>query len=92
MDKEKAVRRLTEVVRRKDLTGPTERPCSAWLWRYGDDLGGLPQHLPRKVQPPAPEFKGFTRQKAKTPRGCRKNGVRKMKLRLAANSGASFAP
>jgi hypothetical protein len=45
---EAAVRRPTEVVRRKHLTLATERTYCAWLRRYCDFRKGLPLHLPSK--------------------------------------------
>jgi integron integrase len=45
MNTEKAVARLTEVIRRKHLTLATERSYCAWLRRYCDSLKGLPAHL-----------------------------------------------
>ena len=46
MNADEAVRRLTEVVRRKHLALATERTYCAWLRRYCDFLKGLPLHLP----------------------------------------------
>jgi integron integrase len=46
MNADDAVRRLTEVVRRKHLALATERTYCAWLRRYCDFLKGLPSHLP----------------------------------------------
>ena len=46
MNTDEAVRRLTEVVRRKHLALATERTYCAWLRRYCDFLKGLPLHLP----------------------------------------------
>jgi integron integrase len=45
MNAEKAVVRLTEVIRRKHLALATERSYCAWLRRYCDYLKGLPAHL-----------------------------------------------
>jgi site-specific recombinase XerD len=45
MNTEEAVRRLTEVVRRKHLALATERTYCACLRRYCDNLKGLPVHL-----------------------------------------------
>ena len=45
MNAEKAVARLTEVIRRKHLALATERSYCAWLRRYCDDLKGVPAHL-----------------------------------------------
>jgi hypothetical protein len=46
MNRDEAVRRLTEVVRRQHLALATERTYCAWLRRYCDFLKGLPLHLP----------------------------------------------
>ena len=46
MNTDEAVKRLTEVVRRKHLALATERTYCAWLRRYCDFLKGLPLHLP----------------------------------------------
>ena len=46
MNADEAVRRLTEVVRRKHLALATERTYCAWLRRYCDFLKGLPLQLP----------------------------------------------
>jgi hypothetical protein len=46
MNTDEAVRRLTEVVRRKHLSLATKCIYSAWLRRYCDFLKGLPLHLP----------------------------------------------
>ena len=46
MNTDEAVRRLTEVVRRKHLALATEHTYCAWLRRYCDSLKGLPLHLP----------------------------------------------
>jgi len=46
MNPDEALRRLTEVVRRKHLTLATERTYCAWLSRYCDFLKGLLLHLP----------------------------------------------
>src|ERR1700722_2911876 len=46
MNTDQAVRRLSEVVRRKHLALATERTYCAWLRRYCDFLNGLPLHLP----------------------------------------------
>ena len=46
MKTDEAVRRLSEVVRRKHLALSTERTYCAWLSRYCDFLKGLPLHLP----------------------------------------------
>jgi site-specific recombinase XerD len=45
MNIEKAVARLTEVIRRKHLALATERSYCAWLRRYCDNLKRLPSHL-----------------------------------------------
>jgi Phage integrase, N-terminal SAM-like domain len=45
MNAEKAVVRLTKVIRRKHLALATERSYCAWLRRYCDHLKGLPAHL-----------------------------------------------
>jgi hypothetical protein len=45
MNTEKALARLTEVIRRKHLALATERSYCAWLRRYCDNLKGLPAHL-----------------------------------------------
>jgi hypothetical protein len=45
MNTEKAVARLSEVIRRKPLALATERSYCAWLRRYCDNLKGLPAHL-----------------------------------------------
>ncbi len=46
MNTDEAVRRVTEVIRRKHLALATERTYCAWLRRYCDFLKGLPLHLP----------------------------------------------
>jgi len=46
MNADEAVRRITEVIRRKHLVLATERTYCAWLRRYCDFLKGLPLHLP----------------------------------------------
>jgi hypothetical protein len=46
MNTNKAVRQLTEVVRRKHLTLATERTYCAWLRRYCDFLKRLPLLMP----------------------------------------------
>ena len=46
MNADEAVRRITEVIRRKHLALATERTYCAWLRRYCDFLKGLPLHLP----------------------------------------------
>ncbi len=46
MNTDEAVRRLTEVLRRKHLALATKRTYYAWLRRYCDFLKGLPLHLP----------------------------------------------
>jgi hypothetical protein len=48
MNTNEAVRRLTQVVRRKHLALATERTYCAWLRRYCDFLKALPLHLPRQ--------------------------------------------
>ena len=45
MNTEKAVARLTEIIRRKHLALATEHSYCAWLRRYCDYLKGLPSHL-----------------------------------------------
>jgi len=45
MNTEKALARLTEVIRRKHLALATERSYCAWLRRYCDNLKGLTAHL-----------------------------------------------
>src|SRR5437879_4992876 len=45
MNTEKAVARLTEVIRRKHLALDTERSYCAWLRRYCDNLKKLTAHL-----------------------------------------------
>ena len=46
MNTDEAVRRPTEVVRRKHLELATGRNYGAWLRRYCDFLKALPLHLP----------------------------------------------
>ena len=46
LNTDEALRRLTEVVRRKHLVLATQRNYCAWLRRYCDFLKGLPLHLP----------------------------------------------
>ncbi|HEX4122210.1 MAG TPA: phage integrase N-terminal SAM-like domain-containing protein [Verrucomicrobiae bacterium] len=46
MNTNEAVRRLTEVIRRKHLALATERTYCAWLRRYCDFIMGLPLPLP----------------------------------------------
>jgi len=45
MNTEKALGRLTEVIRRKHLALATERSYRAWLRRYCNNIKGLPAHL-----------------------------------------------
>ena len=45
MNTEKALARLTEVIRRKHLALATERSYCAWPRRYCDNLKGLTAHL-----------------------------------------------
>ena len=51
MNRDEAVRRLAELVRRKDLTLAAERTYCAWVRRYSDFLKGLPLHLPSEHEP-----------------------------------------
>jgi integrase-like protein len=46
MNTDQAVRRLTEVLRRKHLALATERSYCAWLRRYCDYLKTIPFHFP----------------------------------------------
>jgi hypothetical protein len=51
MNVEKAVVRLTEVIRRKHLAIATERSRRAWHRRYCDFLKGIASHLPNEQTP-----------------------------------------
>jgi len=51
MNIEKALARLTEVIRRKHLALATERSYCAWLRRYCDNLKGVPAHLSSEQKP-----------------------------------------
>jgi uncharacterized membrane protein YidH (DUF202 family) len=46
MNRDEALRRFTEVLRRNHLTLATERTLCAWLRRYCDFLKWMPLHLP----------------------------------------------
>src|SRR5712692_8785053 len=51
MNTDGAVRRLAEVLRRKQLALATERSYCAWLRRYCDYLKGLPSHTSSEQKP-----------------------------------------
>ena len=61
MNRNEAVRRLTEIVRRQHLALATERTYCAWLRRDCHHTNGFPFHLPARMSPPVAEVKPLRR-------------------------------